>query len=47
VGTCSCPNATDKVCNGQCTDVLTSKTNCGNCGTVCAGAKKCVAGTCL
>jgi hypothetical protein len=33
-------------CSGACVDTLTSKQNCGQCGNVCKGQKKCSAGKC-
>ncbi|NJK31176.1 MAG: hypothetical protein HC927_01495, partial [Deltaproteobacteria bacterium] len=30
-----CPNANEKMCDGQCVDVLSNNDNCGDCGVAC------------
>lgn len=44
-GSGQCP-AGSVSCSGACVDVLTSSTNCGQCGRACAAGQSCTAGTC-
>ncbi|NJK31182.1 MAG: hypothetical protein HC927_01525 [Deltaproteobacteria bacterium] len=30
-----CPNANEKMCDGECVDVLSNNDNCGDCGVTC------------
>lgn len=45
-GACVCP-PNERVCDNQCTKVLTDASHCGACGTTCAAGQVCEAGRCV
>ncbi len=44
-GTCVCPPGY-QLCQGRCQDTLSTKSNCGSCGTTCSQGQVCVQGKC-
>lgn len=45
-GGTACPPATPDLCSGQCVDLEADPSNCGACGTKCAGSQACTNGSC-
>jgi hypothetical protein len=41
-----CSNASETQCNGNCVNIQTDSTNCGQCGNLCTGGKSCEGGVC-
>jgi hypothetical protein len=49
-GACGAPSASDgrlECCGGACTDVLSSRSNCGGCGARCSFGQLCCGGRCV
>lgn len=46
-GTCACPGANERFCDGACVDIDTSVDHCGRCGSGCVNDGACSAGKCV